>query len=143
MQTCVVEDLGDREHDAMMPPNINPSRRRAAGFVFLILIGVLKVGNVIAEQVRFERISLEQGLSQNSVVSILQDRQGFMWFGTQDGLNRYDGYRFRVFKHDPDNPVSLGNNYIQTLYEDRDGVLWIGTRGGILHKFNRRLQFVN
>ena len=50
---------------------------------------------------KFERISLEQGLSQNTIYGILQDRQGFMWFGTQDGLNKFDGYDFKVYKHDP------------------------------------------
>ncbi len=53
-----------------------------------------------------------------------------MWFGTDDGLSRYDGYRFTVFKHDPQNPQSISSNIITDLLEDRDGMLWVATRGG-------------
>ena len=66
----------------------------------------------------FERISLEQGLSQITVRAILQDRRGFMWFGTEDGLNRYDGYRFTHFKNDPRRPLSLSgdtNHFIHKI----------------------------
>jgi ligand-binding sensor domain-containing protein/signal transduction histidine kinase len=83
-----------------------------------------------AEQMRFRKISLEQGLSQSSVYAILQDKQGFLWFGTQDGLNRFDGYTLTVFRQQNNNPRSLPNNCIQTLFEDRSGTLWVGTRGG-------------
>jgi len=86
--------------------------------------------------IRFERISLEDGLSQSSVFAILQDQQGFMWFGTEDGLNKYDGYQFTVYKHDPDDPMTLSNNYVRTIYEDRSGELWLGTRSG-LDRFDR------
>ena len=79
----------------------------------------------------FENISTEQGLSQSTVTAILQDRQGFMWFGTEGGLNKYDGYQFSIFKHDPDNPQSLSANGISSLFEDRDGTLWIGTSTGL------------
>jgi len=85
---------------------------------------------------RFEHLSLADGLSQNSVLVMLQDSQGFLWFGTQDGLNRYDGYSFTVFKNDPDNPNSLSLNSILALHEDDDGVLWIGTWGGGLNRFD-------
>ena len=84
---------------------------------------------------RFERLSLEQGLSQSYVNCILQDRRGFMWFGTQDGLNRYDGYGFTVFKHDALDPGSLSHNTVWALHEDRDGTLWIGTDGGGLDRW--------
>ena len=68
--------------------------------------------------------------------AILQDRQGFLWFGTEDGLNRYDGYSFTVFKPIRDNPNSLTHNQITALLEDRDGLLWIGTSGGGLDRFD-------
>jgi two-component system sensor histidine kinase ChiS len=84
----------------------------------------------------FEHLSLEQGLSQSVVTAILQDRKGFLWLGTQDGLNRYDGYSFRIFRRDPRDPKSLGNNYVFSLAEDRDGRLWIGTNGGGLDRFD-------
>ena len=66
---------------------------------------------------KFVRISVEQGLSQSSVYSILQDGEGSMWFGTEDGLNRYDGYSFRIFRHEPDNPDSLSDNWISSIVD--------------------------
>jgi len=82
----------------------------------------------------FERISLEQGLSESIVGSIIQDRRGFMWFGTEDGLNIYDGYGFTVIRNDPDDPQSLSYNQISDIYEDEEGWLWIGTFNGGLNK---------
>ncbi len=91
------------------------------------------------QAVKFEHIGPEHGLSQSSVYCILQDRQGFMWFGTDGGLNKYDGYNFTVYRHDPKNPYSLSNVTVMSLYEDRSGVLWIGTYGG-LNKFDREKE---
>ena len=85
---------------------------------------------------RFEHISIEQGLSQSSVNAILQDRQGFLWFATQDGLNRYDGYEFEIFQSIPGESNSLSHNYILSLTEDQQGNLWIGTQGFGLDKLN-------
>ncbi|NIV35009.1 MAG: hypothetical protein GWN58_37800, partial [Anaerolineae bacterium] len=74
----------------------------------------------------------------------MQDSQGFMWFGTEDGLNRYDGHTFTVYRHDPDDPHSLRDDSIMTLYEDPDGVLWIGTLTGWLERYDRETgQFVH
>src|SRR5688500_6802143 len=75
---------------------------------------------------KFKRISTEQGLSQNHVLCIIQDSKGFMWFGTADGLNRYDGYNFKVYKNVIGDSTTLPNNYITTICEDSKGVLWIG-----------------
>jgi len=88
-------------------------------------------GHAQHNDVRFEQLSVEQGLSQSSVFSIVQDRSGFLWFGTQDGLNRYDGYHFSLFQHDPDDPTSLSSNNIRTLFVDKSGTLWIGTDQGL------------
>jgi len=87
------------------------------------------------EQINFEHFALEQGLSQNTIQCILQDKRGFIWLGTQDGLNKYDGYGFTVYAHDPQNPQSLSDNWIDALYEDSMGILWIGTRRGGLNRF--------
>jgi ligand-binding sensor domain-containing protein/signal transduction histidine kinase len=76
--------------------------------------------------IRFTRLSTENGLSQTKVSQIVQDDQGFMWFGSQYGLNRYDGYKFRVFKHEPGRTNSLSGVYIYSLFKDRSGSLWIG-----------------
>jgi PAS domain S-box-containing protein len=90
--------------------------------------------------VRFLHLTQEDGLSQNAGLAFLQDSHGFMWIGTQDGLNRYDGQAFTIFKNDPDNPGSLSNNSINALAEDRDSFLWIGTWGGGLNRFDPRTQ---
>jgi len=80
---------------------------------------------------RFENLSVEDGLSQSTVQAILQDSHGFMWFGTEDGLNKYDGYTFTIYKHDPDNPFTISDNDILTLFEDSRGMLWVGTGRGL------------
>ncbi|MCU4164727.1 hybrid sensor histidine kinase/response regulator transcription factor [Carboxylicivirga caseinilyticus] len=80
-----------------------------------------------AHKMTFRKYQVNNGLSENSVQCILQDRQGFMWFGTKDGLNKYNGYEFKVFKNDPLNPNSLGNNFIRSLYQDNEGNIWVGT----------------
>lgn len=79
----------------------------------------------------FERLSLEKGLSQASVNCITQDHYGFIWFGTNDGLNRYDGYNFVVYKNNPKNSNSLSSNVITKIFEDPIGLLWIGTSTGL------------
>src|SRR3954452_1117619 len=76
-------------------------------------------------------IGIEHGLSNNAVTSIYQDHNGFMWFGTYDGLNRYDGYTFRVFRNEFNDTNSVANNRIACITEDRHNRLWIGTRGGV------------
>ena len=88
------------------------------------------------QAVRFERLSIDNGLSNSYVTCILQDQLGFMWFGTQDGLNKYDGYQFTVYKHDPSNVNSLSDNFICSIYEGQGGVLWIGTENGGICRFD-------
>ena len=97
----------------------------------LVLSATLILTPAGAGDLRFDRISLEQGLSQSTVNSIVQDRAGFLWLGTQDGLNRYDGYDFLVFRNDPADPSSLSNNAVRALYLDRAGMLWACTSGGL------------
>ena len=82
---------------------------------------------------RFEHLSTQNGLSHNSVIEIVQDRQGFMWFGTLNGLNRYDRSpdRFVRIYHDPGNPNSLVDNRIRRVMEDHTGQIRIGTEGGL------------
>ncbi|MCD9015045.1 two-component regulator propeller domain-containing protein [Parachryseolinea silvisoli] len=84
----------------------------------------------------FRHIGRSEGLSQSNVTCILQDHKGFMWFGTRDGLNHYDGHTITVYRHDPANPRSLSHNYIRALYEDNQHRLWIGTDEG-LNLYNR------
>ncbi|MGE5313816.1 MAG: two-component regulator propeller domain-containing protein [Acidobacteriota bacterium] len=80
---------------------------------------------------KLHNLSVIQGLSQNSVWCILRDRQGFMWFGTDDGLNKYDGYRFQVFRHKKDDPTTILHNTVRALLQDHTGLIWIGTSGGL------------
>ncbi len=83
------------------------------------------------EAVRFNRLSVEQGLSQSVVQAIAQDERGFIWIGTQQGLNRFDGHEFVTYFNDPDNPDSLSHDWIWDLHVDGEGTLWIGTGGGL------------
>ena len=88
-----------------------------------------------AQDYYFQHHKVEQGLSNNTVLSSLQDSDGFLWFGTKDGLNRFDGYNFKTYIHDSENPNSLGNNYVHSLHEYQ-GVIWVGTNSG-LYKFDK------
>ena len=72
----------------------------------------------------FRHYQVEDGLSNNAVVCCLQDNRDFLWFGTKDGLNRFDGYTFKTFRNQPENNKSLGNNFIHSLYADKDHTLW-------------------
>ncbi|MBK8808483.1 MAG: SpoIIE family protein phosphatase [Bacteroidales bacterium] len=86
---------------------------------------------------KFDRISLNDGLSNSIVHCVLNDSKGFMWFGTDDGLNKFDGYKFTIYRPVLGDTTSIANNIIKCIYEDKQGVLWIGTAGGGLNKFNR------
>jgi ligand-binding sensor domain-containing protein/signal transduction histidine kinase/DNA-binding response OmpR family regulator len=88
----------------------------------------------------FDFYSQEHGLSSNQIHSILQDKKGWMWFGTSQGACRFDGYKFTVFKNDPEDSTSLKGNLVRAIYEDHKGQLWIGTENGGLNKFNREKE---
>ncbi len=114
-------------------PSIDPlASNSAAENEPIIRSGVLYPG----QSLRFENISLEEGLSQSTIFAMVQDQQGFLWFATEDGLNRYDGYDFTVYKHDPEDPSSLSDNWILCLLVDKSGTLWIGTREGGLERYD-------
>ena len=102
-----------------------------ARFCGLLLLALTSLGQAAPLSLRFEHLGVEQGLTQESVTRVLQDRQGYIWVGTQAGLNRYDGYRITVFKNDPGNAYSLQDSYIQALHEDAGGRLWVGSKGGL------------
>lgn len=88
------------------------------------------------EELRFDKLSLNEGLSQSSILCMLQDSRGFLWFGTYDGLNRYDGRHIKVYKGET-KPGRLSDGNIRALYEDRSGTLWVGTKGGGLNRYAR------
>lgn len=85
----------------------------------------------------FERYTINEGLSQNSVNSITQDQYGFLWLGTEDGLNRYDGHEYRVYRHDAEDPNSISDNYVNVVFQDSRGRLWIGTMDGGLNLYQQ------
>jgi ligand-binding sensor domain-containing protein/serine phosphatase RsbU (regulator of sigma subunit) len=99
--------------------------------LIIFMLCLFSVLTYSQNNIRFDRISIEQGLSQNTVYAICQDSDGFIWFGTYDGLNKYDGYKITVFRNDPDNPQSLPDNAINTIFVDSDGLLWVGTNSGV------------
>ncbi|MFZ5941099.1 MAG: two-component regulator propeller domain-containing protein [Bacteroidota bacterium] len=92
----------------------------------------------------FRQYTTTDGLSQNRITSILQDSRGFMWFGTYDGLNRFDGYTFRVYKRDNPGNEKISNNFVNALAEDKNGNIWIGTGDGLnvyLYEKNRIVRY--
>lgn len=97
-------------------------------FLCLCATAVLPVCAQDAVHYYFRTLDVRDGLSQNTVYQIIQDRKGFIWFGTKDGLNRYDGLSFRVYKKENSD---LGRNFITALYEDHQGNIWVGTDGGV------------
>lgn len=104
----------------------------------LLLAGLAKV-HAQAPSLRFKHITTEQGLSNSTIETVFQDSRGFLWFGTRDGLNRYDGRQMRVFRYSSGDSASISDNYIRCIYEDRDHVLWIGTING-LNRFDPALN---
>jgi signal transduction histidine kinase/ligand-binding sensor domain-containing protein/DNA-binding response OmpR family regulator len=96
------------------------------------------------EEINFTALTTKNGLSSNTINTILKDRFGLMWFGTDDGLDRFDGTNFTVYRHNPANPSSLQSNEILSLHEDKGGNLWIGTSGGSLSLYDRKQDaFIN
>jgi len=87
-------------------------------------------------QIRFHTLSLDEGLSQSTVNDVMQDRLGFIWIATQDGINRYDGYEFKTYRHLPNDPNSLSSSWTTCLQEDSTGAIWIGTYGRGLNRFD-------
>jgi len=110
-----------------------------AFFCLLSLLSLLSSSAVFAagvQSLRFEQVGREQGFQHESVQSMLQDRQGYMWFGTQGGLHRYDGAKVAFFRHDPNRPDSLADNWVWALHQDDKGRIWVGTRNGGLHRYD-------
>ena len=109
-----------------------------AHLAFCCLIPV-RIAIAQNESLRFEHIGIEEGLSNENVTAILQDRKGYIWFGTADGLNKYDGYTFTKYQFDPLDPNSLSQNFIYTIWEDKSGSIWVSTFEGLC-KFDRATE---
>ncbi len=106
---------------------------------FVLLIGLLIGGSASGNSYipRIKQLSIKDGISNSRITVIFQDSRGFLWIGTQDGLNRYDGYGFREYKHDPVDSLSISGNFIHSIVETPDGNIWIGTKDNGISVWNR------
>ena len=109
-------------------------------YIFQVAILLVAPYSILSQtrQVRFESISSSSELSEANVLSIYQGRKGFMWFGTSDGLFKYNGYEFTVYKHDPKDPHSISNDFIQVISGTGNDVIWFGTLGGGFCQYDRK-----
>jgi len=107
------------------------------GFIYLMLCVV--TSSVVAQSYYFRHYQVEQGLSNNTVFCVAQDKRGFVWLGTKDGLNRFDGYNFKVFRNISTDSTSLGDSFVRSLLIDQSDTLYAGTRNG-LYRYDPRLE---
>lgn len=128
-------------------PRFTPSNKNVFSFsnLLITILLIFFCGNFNSlpsqnKEIKFEHLTPEMGLSQVTVHCILQDSKGFLWFGTEDGLNKYDGYNFTIFRHNENDTNSISDNFIWTICEDSNQDLWIGTSNGGLNKFDRAQQ---
>jgi ligand-binding sensor domain-containing protein/signal transduction histidine kinase len=99
--------------------------------IYLLVLFILTGNFLYGQSYYFRHYQVESGLSNNATICSLQDKKGFLWFGTKDGLDRFDGYSFKVFRNSTDDTGSIGSNFIHCLYEDPKGIVWVGTENGL------------
>lgn len=117
--------------------SVAPARFLAMiGAVSLLGVGPPRLASQVPDVPAFTVYGMSEGLSQGSVEALIQDRRGFLWIGTHDGLNRFDGTGFTAFKHVRDDSTSLTDDFVRTLLETDDGMLWVGTERGGLNLFD-------
>jgi signal transduction histidine kinase/ligand-binding sensor domain-containing protein/DNA-binding response OmpR family regulator len=115
--------------------------KRASLLVVIILcLSLPTISPAQQSRIKFGHLTTNDGLSQSTILSMFQDTRGFMWFGTLDGLNKYDGYKFTLYRNDPKDSSSLSYNIVKSINEDSAGNLWIGTLGGGINRFNRETE---
>jgi ligand-binding sensor domain-containing protein/signal transduction histidine kinase len=120
--------------------------RRLLLFTFIIFSSLvfLAVPAIAQQDFMFNHLTVDDGLSTNNVRCFVQDYQGFIWIGTENGLHRYDGYELRIYQNDHEDPNSIGGNFIMSLHEDAKRRLWIGTlEGGVSIYDREKDQFIN
>ena len=111
------------------------------GLKYIFTVVLLTVSTCLFaqnQQLHFDHLGTAEGLSELTPLCMLQDSKGFIWIGTEDGLNRYDGYKFKIFRNDVKDATSIGSNYIQDIIEDKDGDIWVATAGAGLNRFDRK-----
>ena len=96
-----------------------------------------------AQEYIFQQLTVDDGLSQSTVFATLQDSRGYMWFGTIDGLNKFDGYDFTIYSNNPNDSTTISDNVITCIFEDSKNQIWVGTVNGYLNKFNRNTETFN
>ena len=101
------------------------------------LIYLLAISLGYSQNIKFKRLSIDEGLSASSVNTVFQDSQDFIWIGTQDGLNRYDGYHIKTFKTDLNSKTSISSNFINCMFEDNAGYIYVGTNDQGLSVYNK------
>ena len=125
-----------------MNSNIPKALNRYSLFILFFISGTLVLSSLYGQinklSIKFDNLSIKNGLSQSSPNCIFQDTRGLMWIGTEDGLNKYDGYSFIIYKPDQNNQYSISNSRILSITEDKSGDLWVGTNGGGLNKYDRK-----
>ena len=104
---------------------------------FLLFISAF-AANLFSQSLNFNNLTVKNGLSNSKVIEILQDKNGFIWIGTEDGLNRFDGYDFKIYRNNPQDSNSISDNNIWSLFEDKDGNIWAGTKSGELNLYDFR-----
>jgi len=107
-------------------------------FITVIFMAVSACAFAQNQQLHFDHLGTADGLSELTPLCMLQDSKGFVWVGTEDGLNRYDGYKFKIFRNDVKDATSIGSNYVQDITEDKSGNIWVATAGGGLNRFDRK-----
>ncbi|MCB1646836.1 MAG: hypothetical protein KDI36_15360, partial [Pseudomonadales bacterium] len=115
---------------------LNGFRQKQLARFLLLLIAGYPICAESRQNVRFHHLSAEQGLSQSYVYSIAQDDKGFIWLGTQNGLNRFDGHQFTVFRYDPDDETTISGETIRHIHRNQQGKLWIATDSAGLNRFD-------
>ncbi|TVQ66252.1 MAG: hypothetical protein EA360_06430 [Balneolaceae bacterium] len=115
---------------------------RGRAFILALLCMFLLISNLFSQgpERTFHHLTIREGLSQSTVRAIHQDRYGYLWFGSADGLNRYDGSSFAIYKHNPEDPATLGGNSVLAIHEDRQGRFWVGTQAGGLSLYHHEYE---
>jgi len=148
----MVSGRKDRQSIILVKEQIVEMRNISIIKLSVILIALSICTNLLYSQnqsIRLQSITVNDGLSQSHVNTIYEDSRGYMWFGTTDGLNRFDGHEFVVYKYDPDDYNSISDNFVRCIIEDQNKRLWIGTDAGGLNVLDmdtekfRRVSFKN
>ncbi len=116
---------------------------RASNLVLLAILFLMNSfsrGQVLSENIKFRRLEANKRLSHQNINAILQDSFGFLWIGTDDGLNRFDGYDFKIYRNQPNDSASLAQNKVQSIFEDSEGKLWVSTINTGLHYYDRDMD---